>query len=102
MLTSKLTRTATTALVIGALGIASVAGPASARDRHHNDAGAAVALGIGALVIGGILASQARRDRDRLENRHYRPEHRSYGHDNDGRRHYERRHRGPNHERFND
>jgi hypothetical protein len=101
---TRLPRTALTAFTIAAFACAAFAGPASAGEyrRHNDDAGAAIALGIGALVIGGILASKSKH-RGHNDERHYRhaPPPRVY-HEN---RHYAppRVHRGPPaKERFND
>lgn len=52
---------------LAAFGVAAIAAPASADYRRRNDdAAAAAVLGIGALIVGGIIANQShRRHRDR-------------------------------------
>ena len=52
---------------LAAFCMTAIAGPASADyRRRNNDAGAAAAIGIGALIIGSIIANQSnRRHRDR-------------------------------------
>jgi hypothetical protein len=96
----KTSRAALAAVTIAALSTASIGTSASAGEhrRHNNDAGAAVALGIGALIVGGIIASQSRRDRHHEYRhapppRHYAPAYREHG---------PRRHHEPVKERFND
>lgn len=59
---SRLSRKFATAVTIAALGLSSVVSPASAGALRRGDerAGAAIALGIGALVVGSILAAKSR------------------------------------------
>jgi hypothetical protein len=84
-------RTTVIAASLAAFGVSAIAAPASAGYRHRNhDAGAAAAIGIGALIVGGIIASQSRRHkRHHVEEyrgpRHYQsyryaPAPRHYGH----------------------
>jgi hypothetical protein len=64
MTKSKLFRPLATVVAVLSVAVGAIAGPASANGSRDRDAGAAIALGIGAVVIGSILASKSR-DRHR-------------------------------------
>lgn len=71
-------RSTVIAASVAAFSVTAIAAPASAGYRYRNhDAGAAAAIGIGALIVGGIIASQSRRHK-----RHHVEEYR-------GPRHYQ-------------
>lgn len=71
MTISKIFRPAFAAAVVASLAFGAIASPAIAANsrRGNEEVGAAVALGIGAVVIGSILANKSRRDRHREEYR---------------------------------
>ena len=74
MATNSLFRNASVLGVIAAMSIGMAAGPAAAHERRAEEAaGAAIAIGIGALVLGKVLSSRDH-DRDRGRHREYRPE----------------------------
>jgi hypothetical protein len=91
MSVAKLSRTALTAAAIAAFAVSTLSAPASAStSRHGDEVGAAVAIGIGALIVGGILASKSRKHKHHEGHyapppRHHAPVHqyhpapRSYG-----------------------
>lgn len=89
-------RAAITALTLAAFSTVALAAPASAegyRRRGNDEAAAALALGIGALVVGGILASKAKRrhhyDGHYYEApRHYAPQHHKYRYHAPYKKHY--------------
>lgn len=101
MSTTRIARTGIAAALAAAIAATAVT-PSEARTyRRHNDAGAALALGIGAAIIGGIIANK------------HRKRHRDYYRYDDGPRFYGNSHRrnyyrhGPRvdrhpKERFND
>jgi hypothetical protein len=69
---------------LAAFSVVAIAAPASADYRRRNDdAAAAAAIGIGALIVGGIIANQSHRQhRDRDDNyrapRHSAPVYREH------------------------
>ena len=83
-------RTTVIAASLAAFGVVAISAPASADYRRRNDdAGAAAAIGIGALIVGGIIASQSHRKNRHVEEYRaahhersysYAPAPRHYGH----------------------
>ena len=64
------------------VGIAALVGPAAARDRRSEEvAGAAIAIGIGALVLSKILSSRGHdRDRDHRPEPRHEPRYERHSH----------------------
>lgn len=60
MLAARARHTPLAAILVGALALSALVGPAHGRERRDEAVGTAVAVGIGALVIGSIIAGRSR------------------------------------------
>lgn len=99
---SKISRTVLVTALSASLATTALIGSANAGDySRRNDAGAAIALGIGALIVGGILASKSKHRRHEDE-RHYQPAPRHHFAPRHGHHDAPTRQYGPVRERFND
>ncbi|MEQ1612840.1 MAG: hypothetical protein ABL904_08800 [Hyphomicrobiaceae bacterium] len=85
-------RSAILAIALATLVGVITTAPAEARYRRHH--GGALALGIGSLIVGGILANQYRRHRYYDDGYYYRP---TYGYYSYAPRRYVVRHRHHRH-----